>query len=168
MSECARKKARTDFYRPRCPSLNWRTIKDLKDLRASCVLQAIDIKDLKDLSRLRSPHRNRAGSGDPALQIRGEAAVCSRCRLRSPDRNRSRSGDLNLQGRDDCCRAGDRSPRDGILYLYRRARACPSPLLESPITALETGPRATGHHGPFYRRERKRSFFMREWTTKCS
>ena len=170
---------------------------------------------------MRSPHRNRARSGDLALQICGEAAVCRRCRLRSPHRNRARSGDLDLQVRDNCCRAGDRPPRYGILhlyrraracpspvlenaitppetgprylyrraracpspvlenaitppetgprYLYRRARACPSPVLENAITPPETGPRATGPlHGPFYRRVRKRSFFMREWTTKCS
>ena len=40
-------------------------------------------------------------------------------------------------------RAGDRPPRDGILPLYRRARACPSPLLERAITVRGTGPRTT-------------------------
>ena len=107
----------------------------------------LDLQSMGPCCRLRSPHRNRAGSGDPALQSCGEAAVCCRCRLRSPHRNRSRSGDLDIQReapRAARKSAGDRPPRYSILHLYRRARACPSPLLENAITVRGTGPRAPG------------------------
>ena len=88
-----------------------------------------------------------AGDGPPCygcyrhLGPKGPKSVgCDRLRA-----TRSRSGDLDLQGLKILLKksAGDRPPRYGILHLYRRARACPSPLLESPITPRGTGPRAT-------------------------
>ena len=145
-------------------------IKDLKDLRAFCVSACYRHLGPKGPNRLsfgcacaqtgqdQASLTYRAwgpaigcdrliatGQDQASLPYRA-AAVRSPCRLRSPDRNRSRSGDLNLQReapRVARKSAGDRPPRYGILPLYRRARACPSPLLENAITVRGTGPRAT-------------------------
>ena len=123
-----------------------RTIKDLKDLRGQGIAARYRHLGPKgpNVYRLRSPERNGTGSGDPALQIWGEAAVC-RCRLRSPERNGTGLGAPVLQSWGEaavCCRCRLRSPernrsRSGDLDLQSMGPRGPRE------NARGTGPRAT-------------------------